>query len=28
VARISKLDTPILKGVGANPGLAEYPGQN
>jgi len=28
VARIAKLDTPILKGVGANPGLTEYPGQN
>jgi sulfur-oxidizing protein SoxB len=28
VARISKLDTPILKGVPANPGLTEYPGLN
>jgi sulfur-oxidizing protein SoxB len=27
VARIRKLDTPILKGVGTNPGLTEYPGQ-
>jgi sulfur-oxidizing protein SoxB len=28
VARISKLETPLLKGVGANPGLTEYSGQN
>jgi sulfur-oxidizing protein SoxB len=28
VAHVGKLDTPILKGVAANPGLTEYPGQN
>ena len=26
VARVRKLNTPILKGVGTNPGLTEYPG--
>jgi sulfur-oxidizing protein SoxB len=26
VARIRKLETPVLKGVGTNPGLADYPG--
>jgi len=28
VARIRKLNTPILKGVDTNPGLAEYPGSS
>jgi sulfur-oxidizing protein SoxB len=27
VVRIDKMNTPVLKGVGKNPGLADYPGQ-
>jgi len=27
-ARVGKLDTPVLKNVAANPGLADYPGNS